>query len=105
MVASPIGVGEDFVGGIERLGFRDRVGRAVVEVGMVQLREDAVGGADLGVGATSVQAERGVGIRRVGFQRGDGSAPGEGANPIFREAFPPGKMGVASPGSCVGIEC
>ena len=54
------GVAQDFIRGIESLGLRDGCVRTVIQVGMVLFGEHPVGTADLRVGATAVEAKRGV---------------------------------------------
>lgn len=74
------GVAQDFVGGIEFLGAGQGFAGAAVHIGVMLLGEDAVGGADLGIGAAAVEAERGVMVWCGCLQRREFSLAGNGKN-------------------------
>jgi len=54
--------------GVQGLGVGDGCARAAVQIRVMLLGEDTVGGADLRIGATAVKAERGVMIWYRGLQ-------------------------------------
>ena len=68
VVASARRVAEDFIRGVQGLSLRNGNARTAVHIGVMLLREQAVGRADLRIGAAPVETQRGVMIWYGGLQ-------------------------------------